>query len=163
MRALVCHSYGPPENLTLQETPTLIPDRSQILIDVYAASLNFPDTLQIQGKYQFQPPMPFIPGSEIGGVVRSVGADVKGFAQGDRVMAAPSIGGIAEQVLAAPSAVRHIPDNMDFKTAAGFAMVYTTARGSTPFSRTVIKRLKTLNRSWQLFAAFEDCGIAQCS
>jgi NADPH:quinone reductase len=127
MRALVCHSYGPPENLTLQETPALIPDRSQILIDVHAASLNFPDTLQIQGKYQFQPPMPFIPGSEIGGVVRSVGAEVKGFAQGDRVMAAPAIGGIAEQVLAPPSAVRHIPDNMDFKTAAGFAMVYTTA------------------------------------
>lgn len=127
MRALVCHSVGPPENLLLQELPDLVPGRSQILIDVHAASLNFPDTLQIQGKYQFQPPMPFIPGSEIGGVVRSVGPDVQGFSAGDRVMAAPSIGGIAEQVLASPASVRHIPDNMDFKTAAGFAMVYTTA------------------------------------
>jgi len=127
MRALVCHSFGPPENLTLQELPDLVPDPRQVLIDVHAASLNFPDTLQIQGKYQFQPPMPFIPGSEVGGVVRAIGAQVTGVAVGDRVMAAPSIGGIAEQVLATPASVRHIPHNMDFKTAAGFAMVYSTA------------------------------------
>jgi len=127
MRALVCHSYGPPENLTLQEFPDLVPGSQQILIDVHAASLNFPDTLQIQGKYQFQPPMPFIPGSEIGGIVRSAGKDVVDFSVGDRVMAATSIGGMAEQVLAAHSSVRHIPDNMDFKTAAGFSMVYSTA------------------------------------
>lgn len=127
MRALVCHSFGPPENLALQELPDLVPDSRQVLIDVHAASLNFPDTLQIQGKYQFQPPMPFIPGSEIGGVVRAIGAQVTGFSVGDRVMAAPSIGGIAEQVLANPASVRHIPDSMDFKTAAGFAMVYATA------------------------------------
>jgi len=127
MRALVCHSFGPPENLALQELPDLVPGSLQILIDVHAAALNFPDTLQIQGKYQFQPPMPFIPGSEIGGIVRSVGKDVVGFNVGERVMAAPSIGGIAEQVLASPSCVRHIPDNMDFKTAAGFTMVYSTA------------------------------------
>lgn len=127
MRALFCNSYGPPENLVLQEVPDLHAGSKQILIDVHAASLNFPDTLQIQGKYQFQPPMPFIPGSEIGGVVRALGADITGFAVGDRVMAAPSIGGIAEQVLASPSSVRKIPDNMDFKTAAGFAMVYTTS------------------------------------
>jgi len=127
MKALVCHSYGPPENLSLQNLPDLTPDKGQVLVDVYAASLNFPDTLQIQGKYQFQPPMPFTPGSEVGGVIRAVGAGVTGFSIGDRVMATPSIGGIAEQVLVSETGVRKIPDNMDFRTAAGFAMVYTTS------------------------------------
>ncbi|MDO8270981.1 MAG: NADPH:quinone oxidoreductase family protein [Gammaproteobacteria bacterium] len=127
MKALVCHSYGPPENLVLEEVPDLVPDSGQIVVDVYAASLNFPDTLQIQGKYQFQPPLPFTPGSEVGGVVRAVGSAVKDFKVGDRVMATPSIGGMAEQVLVTPAGLRKIPASMDFKTAAGFAMVYTTS------------------------------------
>ncbi len=127
MKALVCHSYGTAENLVLKNVENLVAGPGQVLIDVYAASLNFPDTLQIQGKYQFQPPMPFIPGSEVGGIISALGPDVKGLQVGDRVMATPSIGGMAEQVLAAPSAVRKIPDNMDFNTAAGFAMVYTTS------------------------------------
>ncbi len=127
MKALVCHSYGPPENLVLEEVPDLVPESGQIVVDVYAASLNFPDTLQIQGKYQFQPPMPFTPGSEVGGVVRAVGSAVTDFKIGDRVMATPSIGGMAEQVVATSAGLRKIPDSMDFKTAAGFAMVYTTS------------------------------------
>ena len=140
MRALVCHSYGTSENLVLENVKDLTAGAGQVVIDVYAASLNFPDTLQIQGKYQFQPPMPFVPGSEVGGIISAIGADVKGLKVGDRVMATPSIGGMAEQVLANPSAVRKIPDNMDFKTAAGFAMVYTTSyhalkqRGRNPIS-----------------------------
>jgi NADPH2:quinone reductase len=89
--------------------------------------LNFPDGLQIQGKYQFQPPMPFTPGSEVGGVITSVGAGIQGFAVGDRVMATPGIGGLAEQVAVKADGLRKIPDSMDFKTAAGFAMIYTTS------------------------------------
>ena len=127
MKALVCHSYGPPENLVLEELPDLAPDAGQVVVEVYAASLNFPDTLQIQGKYQFQPPMPFTPGSEVGGIIRAIGNGIKGFQVGDRVMATPSIGGMAEQVAVTPAGLRRIPENMDFKTAAGFAMVYTTS------------------------------------
>ncbi len=127
MKALVCHSYGNSENLVLENVDELIAEPGKVVIDVYAASLNFPDTLQIQGKYQFQPPMPFTPGSEVGGIIRAIGEGVTGLQVGDRVMATPSIGGMAEQVIAVPSAVRKIPDNMDFKTAAGFAMVYTTS------------------------------------
>lgn len=127
MKALVCHRYGTAENLILENVNDLVPTKGQVLVEVYAASLNFPDTLQIQGKYQFQPPMPFTPGSEVGGVVRAVGEGVQEFQIGDRVMATPSIGGMAEQVVVATSGVRKIPDNMDFKTAAGFAMVYTTS------------------------------------
>jgi NADPH2:quinone reductase len=127
MRALVCHSHGTAENLKLENVPDLKAGPGQVVIDVYAASLNFPDTLQIQGKYQFQPPMPFTPGSEVGGVISAIGAGVTDVAVGDRVMAASSIGGLAEQVVTDSASARKIPDNMDFKTAAGFAMVYTTS------------------------------------
>jgi NADPH:quinone reductase len=127
MKAILCKSYGPPENLVLEEVPDLVPGNGEAIVEVYAASLNFPDTLQIQGKYQFQPPMPFSPGSEVGGVIIATEAGLAGFAVGDRVMATPSIGGMAEQVRVSATGLRKIPDNMDFKTAAGFAMVYTTS------------------------------------
>lgn len=127
MKAIVCKSYGPPEDLVLEDIADPVAADDEAIVDVYSASLNFPDGLQIQGKYQFQPPMPFSPGSEVGGIVRSVGSNIKGFKVGDRVMATPGIGGLAEQVAVKADGLRIIPDNMDFKTAAGFAMIYTTS------------------------------------
>lgn len=127
MKAVVCKSYGPPENLVLEEVEDPVAGENEAVVEVYAASLNFPDGLQIQGKYQFQPPMPFSPGSEVGGIIKSVGPGLKGLKPGDRVMATPGIGGLAEQVLVKEDGLRKIPDSMDFKTAAGFAMVYTTS------------------------------------
>jgi NADPH2:quinone reductase len=127
MKALLCKSYGPPENLVIEQVADLEPGAGEAVVEVYAAALNFPDTLQIQGKYQFQPPMPFSPGSEVGGIISKVGAGVTTFKVGDRVMATPSIGGMAEQVRCSVAGLRKIPDSMDFKTAAGFAMVYTTS------------------------------------
>lgn len=127
MKAILCKSYGPPENLSLEDVPDPVAGADQAVVEVYAASLNFPDTLQIQGKYQYQPPMPFTPGSEVGGVIRAAGPGLKGFKPGDRVMATPMIGGLAEQVVVNADGLRRIPDNMDFRTAAGFAMVYTTS------------------------------------
>lgn len=127
MKAIVCKTYGPPENLTLEEIDDPIPAENEAIVQVYSASLNFPDGLQIQGKYQFQPPMPFTPGSEVGGIITSVGAGIQDFAVGDRVMATPGIGGLAEQVAVKADGLRKIPDSMDFKTAAGFAMIYTTS------------------------------------
>ncbi|MDA1372249.1 MAG: NADPH:quinone oxidoreductase family protein [Proteobacteria bacterium] len=127
MRAILCKSHGPPENLVLEEIPAPIAADNEAVVEVYAASLNFPDGLQIQGKYQFQPPMPFTPGSEVGGVIKSVGAGLTGFAEGDRVMATPGIGGLAEKVVVKADGLRKIPDRMDFRTAAGFAMIYTTS------------------------------------
>lgn len=127
MRAIVCSSYGPPENLSLEDIANPVPKENEAIVEVYAASLNFPDGLQIQGKYQFQPPMPFTPGSEVGGVIIAVGSGIKGFSVGDRVMATPGIGGLAEQVAVKSDGLRKIPDSMDFKTAAGFAMIYTTS------------------------------------
>ncbi len=127
MRAIVCSSYGPPENLRLEVIEDPAPKENEAIVDVYAASLNFPDGLQIQGKYQFQPPMPFVPGSEVGGVISAVGSNLSGFKVGDRVMATPGIGGLAEKVAVKVDGLRKIPDSMDFKTAAGFAMIYTTS------------------------------------
>ncbi len=127
MKAVLCKAYGPPEDLVMEDVPDLEPGEGEAVIEVHAASLNFPDGLQIQGKYQFQPPMPFTPGSEVGGVIKAIGPGFEGFNVGDRVMAIPGIGGLAEQVMVKADAVHRIPDNMDFKTAAGFAMVYTTS------------------------------------
>ena len=127
MKAIVCKTYGPPENLALEEIDDPVAAENEAVVQVYSASLNFPDGLQIQGKYQFQPPMPFTPGSEVGGIITSVGENIQNFAVGDRVMATPGIGGLAEQVTVKADGLRKIPHSMDFKTAAGFAMIYTTS------------------------------------
>lgn len=127
MKAILCKSLGTAENLVLEEVSDPVAGENEAVVEVYAASLNFPDGLQIQGKYQFQPPLPFTPGSEVGGVIKSVGEGLQDFAVGDRVMATPGIGGLAEQVIVKAGGLRKIPDSMNFKTAAGFAMIYTTS------------------------------------
>ncbi len=127
MKAILCKSYGPPENLVLEEVQDLNPKEGEALVDVHSAALNFPDTLQIAGEYQYQPPLPFIPGSEASGIIIELGPNIKGFEIGDRVMAVPGVGAMAEQVCVPVSGLRKIPDSMNFKTASGFPMVYTTS------------------------------------
>tara|TARA_B100002003_G_scaffold203782_1_gene196560 strand:- start:2032 stop:3015 length:984 start_codon:yes stop_codon:yes gene_type:complete len=127
MKAVLCKTLGPPEDLVLEEVADPIAGDNEALVEVFAASLNFPDGLQIQGKYQFQPPLPFTPGSEVSGVIKAIGSGLEGFKVGDRVMATPGLGGLAEQVIVKAEGLRKIPDSMDFKAAAGFAMVYTTS------------------------------------
>jgi len=127
MKAVVCRSYGPPENLTLEDVPDPAPVRGQVLIDVHAAGLNFPDVLQIAGKYQFQPPFPFTPGSELAGIVIEVGDGVSGLKPGDRVMALTGTGAMAERAVVDGSAVDVIPDAMDFNTAAALGIAYGTS------------------------------------
>jgi len=87
MRAIRCNQYGPPESLSIEELPDLVPQAGQIVIDVKAASVNFPDVLIIQNKYQFKPPLPFTPGAEVAGIVRAVGDGVTQFRPGMRVVA----------------------------------------------------------------------------
>jgi len=127
MKAIFCKSYGPPENLVIEEVEDLKPSEGEALVEVYAAALNFPDTLQIAGKYQYQPPFPFIPGSEAGGIIKELGSNVRGFEKGDRVMANPGIGAMAEQVSVPLKRLIKIPDSMSFITASGFPMVYSTS------------------------------------
>lgn len=127
MRAILCKSYGPPENLVLEELPSPQPGEGQVLIEVKACGVNFPDTLIIQGLYQFKPPFPFAPGSDIAGVVKSVGEGVKQYRPGDQVFAMIGWGGFAEEVLAPANRVFPKPPGMDFRTAASFLMVYSTS------------------------------------
>jgi NADPH:quinone reductase len=127
MKAVVCRAFGPPESLTLEDVPDPRPAEGQVLIDVYAAGLNFPDVLQIAGKYQFQPPFPFTPGAEVAGVVAEIGPGVAGVAKGDRVMGMTGIGGMAERAVAAADSVNPIPKGMDFAEASGFELAYGTS------------------------------------
>lgn len=127
MKAVVCKSYGLPENLTLEEVADPAPVRGQVLIDVYAAGLNFPDVLQIAGKYQFQPPFPFTPGSELAGIITEVGMGVSGVKPGDRVMALTGTGAMAQRAVVDAAAVDVIPDTMDFNVAAALGIAYGTS------------------------------------
>ena len=100
MKAVLCKRYGPPSELVVEDVPSPKPGEGQVLVAVQAAGVNFPDTLIIQGKYQFKPELPFSPGGEVAGVVREVGPGVTGFKPGDRVIAATTWGGYAEEVVA---------------------------------------------------------------
>lgn len=126
MRAIRCNQYGPPDTLTLEDLPDLVPGPGQVVIDVKAAAVNFPDVLIIENKYQVKPQLPFTPGAEVAGIVRAVGAGVK-FAPGARVVAYVGNGGFAEQAIADASACVPLPDAADFATAAAFTLAYGTS------------------------------------
>lgn len=97
MRAWLCKSFGPPESLVLEETAEPRVGSGSVLVRVTAAGLNFPDSLIIEGKYQFKPTFPFSPGGEVAGVVEAVGDKVTRFKVGDRVMGLTGWGGFAEK------------------------------------------------------------------
>ncbi|RRV73018.1 NADPH:quinone oxidoreductase family protein [Pseudomonas sp. p99-361] len=127
MKAVLCKTLGPAGNLVLEEVASPLPKNNEILLNVQAAGVNFPDTLIIEGKYQFQPPLPFSPGGEAAGVVAAVGEKAGAFKVGDRVMALTGWGAFAEQVAVPFYNVLPIPASMDFTTAAAFGMTYGTS------------------------------------
>src|SRR3954453_9048058 len=98
MKAVLCKAYGPPESLVVEDVVSPEPGAGEVVISVRAASVNFPDVLIIQNKYQFKPQLPFSPGSELAGVVKDVGAGVSDWKPGDRVMAFTTYGAFAEEV-----------------------------------------------------------------
>jgi NADPH:quinone reductase len=126
MRAILCRAYGPPETLALDEAPDPQPGPGQVVIDVHAAGVNFPDVLLIQGKYQVKPPLPFSPGVEVAGVVAEVGEGVREFRAEDRIAAGVS-GGFAEKVVANVASAVALPDEVEFVTGAGMTLTYGTA------------------------------------
>ncbi|MFP3609054.1 NADPH:quinone oxidoreductase family protein [Paraburkholderia sp. SIMBA_050] len=127
MRAIRCKQYGPPESLVVEDLPDLQPPPGHVVIDVKAAAVNFPDVLIIENKYQFKPPLPFTPGSEVAGIVRAVGADVTRFKPGSRVVAFTGSGGFAEQALAPVDACVPLADDVDLELAAAFTLAYGTS------------------------------------
>ncbi|WP_122416188.1 NADPH:quinone oxidoreductase family protein [Pseudomonas viridiflava] len=127
MKALLCKAFGPASTLVLEDIPAPDIKKNEILLDVHAAGVNFPDTLIIEGKYQFKPPFPFSPGGEAAGVISAVGEKVTHLKPGDRVMALTGWGSFAEQVAVPNYNVLPIPENMDFTVAAAFSMTYGTS------------------------------------
>jgi NADPH2:quinone reductase len=127
MKALQCVELGGPEKLVVNDVADPEIAEDHIIIEVKSASVNFPDVLMIQGLYQFQPPLPFIPGGESAGVVIEIGDGVEGFNVGDKVFAATGVGGICEKILAHKNNVRPIPENMDFEIAAALSVTYGTS------------------------------------
>jgi NADPH2:quinone reductase len=127
MRAMLCKAFGPPESLSLEEIPSKPLRAGQVRIAVHAAGVNFPDVLMIEGKYQFKPPFPFAPGSEVAGEVVEASAGVDGLKLGDRVLAMLGSGGFADEAIAPASSCFVLPASMDYATAAGFSMTYGTS------------------------------------
>jgi len=127
MKAVLCKAYGPPEDLVIEDVPSPKPGDKEVVLTVKACSVNFPDTLIIQGLYQFKPPFPFSPGGDVSGVVKEVGAAVKHLKPGDEVFALCGHGGFAEEVLVHKNMVFPKAPSMDFNSAAAFAMVYGTS------------------------------------
>jgi len=127
MKALMCEAFGPIETLQVREVPSPVPGPKQLLIQVMSAGVNFPDALMVQGRYQVRPPLPFAPGAEIAGVVKALGADVKNFALGDRVMALVSTGGFAQECVADAARTLPLPQGMDFDTGAALMLTYCTS------------------------------------
>jgi NADPH:quinone reductase len=126
MKAVLCTEHGPPSSLVIRDVPAPDPGDGQVVVAVKACGVNFPDTLIIEGRYQFQPPLPFSPGGEVAGVVIRVGPGVSGVAEGDRVIAICGFGGFAEEVLVNAAQIIPMPDAMDFEAASAFVFTYGT-------------------------------------
>lgn len=127
MKALVCNEFATIDKLNLEEKPAPQPAKGEVLIDVKAAGVNFPDLLTVQGKYQIKPPLPFVPGTEVAGVVTAVGESVTRRKVGDKVIATTQIGGFAEQCVAPEYATIEMANSMSFPQAAGFSITYGTS------------------------------------
>jgi NADPH:quinone reductase len=127
MKAVLCKSYGLPDTLVFEEVPDLVAGPGQVVVEMRAAGVNFPDVLVIQNKYQFKPTLPFSPGSELAGVVLSIGEGVSHLKVGDSVIAFSGHGAFAQQVLVAASAVIPLPKGLPFDLAAAFTLTYGTS------------------------------------
>src|SRR3977135_2256338 len=144
MKAILCKAFGPPESLVFEDVASPVPGPGEAVVSVRAASVNFPDVLIIQNKYQFKPPLPFSPGSELAGVGKEVGAGVSSGRPGDKVMAFTTYGAFAEEVKTDAARLLPIPEGMDFKSAAAFVLTYGTsdhalrARGALQSGETLL-------------------------
>lgn len=127
MKAIRCKAYGLPSSLVLEEVENLSPKAKEVLVAVKACGLNFPDTLIIQGLYQFKPDLPFTPGSDVAGIVKEVGEEVSHLKVGQEVFGFVPYGALAEEVSVPANACFPKPPQMDFPTAASFLMAYGTS------------------------------------
>jgi NADPH2:quinone reductase len=127
MKALVCNEYGPADLLSLDQVDDPVPSGDEVLIDIHAAGINFPDLLVIGGQYQIKTEPPFIPGSEAAGVVSAVGDRVTRFVPGDRVITTPALGAFAEKCSVSENRCMSLPAELTFEQGAGFTITYATS------------------------------------
>ncbi|MBC3788709.1 NADPH:quinone oxidoreductase family protein [Spirosoma utsteinense] len=127
MKAIICQQFGPPDQLLLTDLPSPKAGKGQVVIRVEACGVNFPDTLIIEGKYQFKPPFPFSPGGEVSGTITEVGEGVSRLKVGDAVFSMTGHGGFAEEVVADAATTLPMPPTMDFVTAASTMYTYGTS------------------------------------
>jgi NADPH2:quinone reductase len=126
MRAVRVHELTGPQALRVDEVPTPPVGAGQVLIDVRAAGVNFPDILITRGQYQFKPATPFAPGGEAAGVVSAIGTGVTSLQVGDRVAATMLYGGFAEQIVVPELACVRLPDAVSFEVGAATLLTYLT-------------------------------------
>jgi NADPH2:quinone reductase len=144
MRAVVCREFGPPEGLQIEDLADPKPGPGELLVEVRAAAVTFPDALIVQDQYQFKASLPFVPGGEASGIVRSLGEGVDGFEPGDAVCGGMQTGGFAELAVVRSDACRKLPAGLDFESAPGLLYSYGTAlyglrdRGQTKPGETLL-------------------------
>ena len=126
MRAVVLRSYGPPAQIGVEEVPAPSLKPGHVRIKVHAVGFGFPDALQVAGKYQVKPEVPFTPGNETAGVVTEVAPDILHIEPGARVLAMASTGGLAEECVVSAASLIPLPDSMTMSAAAGFLVNYGT-------------------------------------
>jgi len=126
MRAVRCHELSGPQALRVDDVPDPTPGPGQVLIEVRAAGVNFPDVLLTRGKYQFRPPPPFSPGGEAAGVVSAVGSGVSSLAVGQRVAATVLHGAFSEKLVVPEMSAVALPDAIDFEVGAATLLTYAT-------------------------------------
>lgn len=127
MRAVVVDRLMTPEELRVREIEPPVPGPGEVRIEVRAAGCNFSDLLMLKGEYQVKPPLPFVPGGEVAGVISETGASVSGLRVGDRVLSRCALGGFAEQVVAPASGTYRMPDALSFEGGAALPTVYPTS------------------------------------
>ena len=126
MHAWLCENPVGVEALVWKELPTPVPQAGEVLVAIKAASLNFPDLLIVQNKYQMKPPLPFVPGSEYAGVIEAVGPDVKHLKVGDAVAAFGGTGGFGTHAMPKVAQVMPLPPGFAFDDASAFVLTYAT-------------------------------------
>jgi NADPH2:quinone reductase len=127
MRAVICSRLDGPEALTVGEYPDPKAQQGQVVLEVRAASLNFPDALMVRGLYQVKPALPFVPGAELAGIVREVGPGVERPRVGDSVIGFAGNGGFAQLCAVDAARTMPLPEGVDFAQGAAFGLTYGTA------------------------------------
>lgn len=127
MKAIVCEEFAPVENLKYIEVADPVAAKGQVVVDIKACGVNFPDGLLVQGLYQMKPEFPFIPGNEVAGVISAVGEGVRNFKVGMRVIALCMLGGYAQKVACPATHVLPIPDEIPDEEAAALVTAHATA------------------------------------